>query len=87
MPTVFIPSLLRNLTGGRDSVTVEGVTIREIIDSLETIYPGIRARLLDGPELRRGIAVAIGPQLANLGLAQPVPADAEVHFVPAISGG
>ncbi|MBI3406951.1 MAG: MoaD/ThiS family protein [Planctomycetes bacterium] len=87
MPTVFVPSLLRNLTGGRDSVTVEGATVRQIIDNLEALFPGIKARLMDGPELRRGISVAIGPQIANLGLAQPVPVDAEVHFVPAISGG
>jgi len=34
-----------------------------------------------------GIAVAINDQVSQMGLMEPVPPDAEVHFLPAISGG
>ena len=87
MVVVWIPSLLQDLTGRQQTVTVAGSTVGEIIDSLELKYPGIKARLCDGPGLRRGIAVAIDTQVARLGLAEPVGERSEVHFVPAISGG
>jgi molybdopterin synthase sulfur carrier subunit len=84
---VWIPSLLQDLTGRQQTVTVAGSTVGEIIDNLELNYPGIKARLCDGQGLRRGIAVAIDTQVARLGLSEPVGEQSEVHFVPAISGG
>ena len=35
MATVYLPTLLRPLAGGRDSVRVEGSTVRQVIDNLE----------------------------------------------------
>jgi len=87
MAIVWIPSLLRDLTHGRENVTVPGATVRQIIDNLDAHYPGIKPRLCDDDGLRPGIAVAIDTQIAQGGLAQPVPENSEVHFVPAISGG
>jgi molybdopterin converting factor small subunit len=84
---VFIPALLRDLTGGRDSVRVAGATVAEVVDNLEHQFPGVRARLCDGERLRPSIAVAVGADLAPLGLLQPVPPGSEIHFLPAISGG
>jgi molybdopterin synthase sulfur carrier subunit len=87
MPVVWVPALLRDLTGGQETVAVPGATVGQVIDNLERLYPGIRARLCDGENLRRGIAVAIGTDLARLGLLQPVNEASEVHFLPAIAGG
>jgi len=87
MATVFIPALLRDATGGRDVVTAEGATIRLLIENLEVQFSGIKARLLTGDDLRRGLAVAVGGRLASRDLDHPIPPDAEVHFVPALSGG
>ena len=87
MATVWIPSLLRSLTQGRENFRIPGATVREVVDNMEALYPGIKARLCEGNELRPGIAVAINTQVAQLGLAQAVPPDSEVHFVLAISGG
>jgi predicted phage tail protein len=47
MPHIFIPSLLRNLTGGAADVRVAGATLREAIDALDAQYPGLKARLMD----------------------------------------
>lgn len=68
-------------------VTASGRTVREIVDSLERLYPGIRDRLCEGDALRPGLAVVVGTEAATLGLMQPVPPGSEVHFVPAIGGG
>ncbi len=87
MATVYIPSLVRDLTGGADPVTVSGGTVRELLDRLEASYPGMRARLCDGAQLRRGLAVVVDGLWSPLGLEQAVGPASEVHFVPAIAGG
>jgi hypothetical protein len=44
MATVWIPPLLRELTGGESQVLASGNTIREIIEDLDIHYPGLMAR-------------------------------------------
>jgi molybdopterin synthase sulfur carrier subunit len=61
--------------------------VAEVIEQLEQRFPGIKARLCDGEELRSSLAVVIDTEVSRLGLRQPVGADTEVHFVPAVSGG
>ncbi len=87
MPTVSIPSLMQDLTHRTEKVRVEGTTVREIIENLETIYPGFKSRLYDGNRIRPNIAVYIDGVLSREGMRQPVSAETEVHFLPAISGG
>ena len=85
--TVWIPSLLRDLTAGRETVRVDGQTVRQVIAALDRLYPGIKQRLCEGDLLRPGLAVAVDTQIAPLGLLQPVREGGEVHFLPAVSGG
>jgi len=87
MATVFIPSLMQNLTGGRHQVEVQGSTVRRIIDSLESEYPGIKARLVDSGRLKPNISVAVDGEVTPLGMLEKVDESSEVHFLPAIGGG
>jgi molybdopterin synthase sulfur carrier subunit len=87
MARVWIPSLLRDLTGGAETVTVPGASIRQVIDELDRLHPGAHARLCDGDTLRPGLAVVVDNEVARLGLLQPVGPESEVHFLPAIGGG
>lgn len=87
MATVWIPALLRDLTHGHETVIVPGANVRQLMDQLEQLYPGIRDRLCEGDQLHAGIAIAVDTQIARLGLLQPVGERSEVHFLPAISGG
>ena len=87
MAIVFIPALLQPLTGGRASVEVEGATVRQVIESLERAWPGIRERLLDEGGLRPNISVAVDGEVMPMGLLEPVGRTSEVHFVAAIKGG
>ena len=87
MPQVFIPPLLRDLTAGVDQVSVAGRTVRQVINSLDERFPGIRDRLCAGDQLRPGLAIAINGTVASKGLLQPVAEGSEVHILPAIGGG
>jgi molybdopterin converting factor small subunit len=87
MPRVWIPSLLRDLTAGQETVIVSGTRVDEVIEELERLYPGVKSRLREGDTLRSGIAVVVGTAVGRLGLYEPVGPDSEVHFLPAIAGG
>ena len=87
MPIVAIPSLLRNLTSGEESITVPGATIREVIDNLESRYPGMKTRLCEDDRIKPGIAVYVNGLLTRGSIRDRVDADAEIHFLPAIGGG
>jgi molybdopterin converting factor small subunit len=84
---VWIPSLLQNLTGGEEKLTVSGMTVGQIIDNLEARFPGVKERLVEGGEMRPHIAVAIDGDVSPEGLDQAVQESSEIHFIPALSGG
>jgi sulfur-carrier protein len=87
MARVWIPSLLRDVTGGLETVSLPATSVRQVIDELERQHPGVRDRLCDGDALRTGMAAVVDGEVARLGLLQPVGPDSEVHFLPAIAGG
>ena len=87
MATVYIPSLMRNLTQGQDTVEVPGSTIRQIIDNLDKAYPGIKERLVEDDQIKPSISVAIDGEVTSLGMLGKVEENSEVYFLPAIGGG
>jgi sulfur-carrier protein len=87
MPTVYIPSLLQNLTAGKAQVEVPGSTVRDVIHNLEKSYPGVQERLVDHNQLRANISVAVDGEITPLGLLEGVGEHSEIHFVAAIKGG
>lgn len=87
MPVVGVPSLLRDLTSGQRLVSVEGHTVRQVIDNLEKRYPGIKDRLCDGDRLRASISVVVDGDTSTLKLRHQLEESSEVHFVISISGG
>ena len=87
MPTVIIPPLMRKFTDGEENITLPGATVREVINNLESRYPGIKERLCEENRLKPGIAVYINGLLTRGSILERVDTDAEIHFLPAISGG
>ena len=87
MVTVFIPTMLLAVTGGVKHVDLEGRNVRQVIDRLDELYPGIKDRLVEDGQIRPNLAVAIDGEVARMGLLQKVGEESEVHFVPAIGGG
>jgi sulfur-carrier protein len=87
LPVVWIPSLLRDLTKGQKSLSIEGETVRKVIENLESKYPGIKERLCDGENLRSSISIVVDGHTSTLKLRQQLHESSEVHFVISISGG
>ena len=87
MATIFIPTMLQKMTEGAQKVDMEVRNVRQVIERLEELYPGIKDRLLEDGDIAPNIAVAIDGDVAIMGLLQRVGENSEVHFVPAIGGG
>ena len=79
--------MLQALTGGTKKVEVNATNLKQVIDLLEELYPGLASRLLEDGQLRSNLAVAIDGEVARMGLLEKVGEGSEVHFVPAIGGG
>ncbi|MCC6353520.1 MAG: MoaD/ThiS family protein [Verrucomicrobiae bacterium] len=87
---VNIPTLLRGLTAGADSVEATGATIADILLDLENHHPGTRARILhESGAPRRSVNIFInGEDIRFLhGLQTAVHDSDEITIVPAIAGG
>lgn len=81
MPKVELFGGLRDAVYGAESVNVEGVTIRELLQNLAQKYPTLRNRI------DQGIAVAIDGVIFRDDWEQPIPKGAEVVLLTRIAGG
>jgi len=66
---------------------VEGDTVRQVIDNLDDLYPGIKDRLCEDDRLRPSIAIIVDGHTSTLKLRHRLKESSEVHFVISISGG
>ena len=87
MPLIWIPTPLRHYSNGVVKLTVQGRNLREIIDNLDSIYPGLKEAIVKKGLVREEITVAIDGEIIHQGLFQEVPEQSEVHFIPTIGGG
>lgn len=89
MPEVWIPPQMQRITGAPDRVQVDGATVRQVINNLERLHPGIKPLLYDAEldDITPGLAVIVDGDVSQLGLMERVNADSEMHFLPAIGGG
>jgi len=88
--TVRVPTTLRTLTAGASEVAVEGGTVGQVLDALETTHPGFKERLLDDEGgLRRFVNVFVADDDVRFlgGLDTPVPDGETVSIIPAVAGG
>ena len=87
---VRIPTPLRKLTLNQEVVEADGATIRELIESLERTYPGLKDRICDEQDqIRRFVNVFLNDEdvrFLNESETQVKSGD-EVSIVPAIAGG
>jgi len=90
MSTVYIPSPLRKITNGQAKVQAEGRTVNEVINRLESAFPGLKARICDeSGEVKRFINIFVnGEEIRTLqGLQTVVQENDEVSVIPAMAGG
>lgn len=90
MPSIRVPSALRNFTNGNADVETTATTVRDAIADLERRHPGIAARLLDASgAVKPFIRIFVGSDdIGSLaGLDTKLADRDEVAIVPAIAGG
>jgi molybdopterin converting factor small subunit len=72
---------LQPLAGGRQTVEVEGRTIRELLRSLVARYPGLEA------PLKNDVAVAVDGVIYRDDWSAEIPEGAEVFLMRRLAGG
>ena len=89
---VRLPAALREYAQGRDVVVLPGApgTVDEALAALGVQFPVVRDRVLtETGEVRPHVQVFVGLESIRWtgGLATALPDEAEIHIVPAVSGG
>ena len=87
---VRIPTPLRRMTGGADKVELEVDDLSQMIDRLESDYPGFKERLLDEDgELRYFVNIYVNGEDIRFeqGLRTSIKSGDEISIVPAVAGG
>jgi molybdopterin converting factor small subunit len=87
---VLIPTPLQKFTDNQASLSCEGGNIVELLDVLESSFPGIKARLCDDQgELRRFVNFYVNSEDIRFldGKDTPLKDGDEVSIVPAVAGG
>ena len=90
MVSVRVPTPLRKFTNGIDEVSVDGGTVRSLVENLDQKYPGIKERICDeSGKIRRFVNVYVNGDdirfLQNLETA--LKEGDTISIVPAIAGG
>ena len=88
--SVLIPTPLRNLTGGQDTVSMDATSVSTLVDTLEQQHPGMGGRLRgDDGSLRRFINIYVNDEDIRFlqGADTPLKDGDQVSIVPAIAGG
>jgi len=87
---VRIPTILRKYTAGEKKVEGSGVTVREVIEDLETRHPGVRGAVVtDAGELHRFINMYVNDEdVRFIGSLETPVADGDIiSILPAVAGG
>ena len=90
MATVKLPTILRKQTNGEAQVQAEGDTLRDLLNDLESKYPGITKNIVsDDGGLHRFINVYVNDEdVRYLGsLETQVNEGDTVSILPAVAGG
>ncbi|MFI6577264.1 MoaD/ThiS family protein [Nocardiopsis sp. NPDC050513] len=86
---VRIPTILRNLTDDAKVVEGSGDTLGALFQDLDSRFPGIGERLVDGGKLRRFINVYLNDEDVRFvgGLEAKLSDGDNVTVLPAVAGG
>jgi molybdopterin synthase sulfur carrier subunit len=90
MPTVFIPTPMRKVTGNKAVVTTTAGSVSSVFEELNVLFPGMAQQLCDADGvLKKYINVFVnGDEIKSLqGLNTALQDRDEVYIVPAMAGG
>ncbi len=88
---VKIPTPLRRVTNGKDSVSLKAANLDDALQQLDGQFPGIKARIVDAKsgELHRFVNIYVNGEDVRFlqGLKTAIKDGDEVSIVPAVAGG
>ena len=87
---VRIPTPLRRMTNGKDKVEVESDNLGDLVEKLNSEFPGFKDRLVDEEgELRYFVNIYLNGEDVRFmdGLNTSTSAGDEISIVPAVAGG
>ena len=90
MPSVRIPTPLRSLTDGQNTVAIEATTVGDLLRNLNETHPGFSERILDEDgEPRRFVNIYVDGEDIRYrdGFATELTPSNEVSIVPSVAGG
>ena len=87
---VRIPTPLRRVTNGQDKVEIDGDTLGQIIEAMDSTYPGFKDRLVDEDgEIRYFVNIYLNGEDVRFlqGMETSTKTGDELSIVPAVAGG
>ncbi len=89
MPTIKVPPILRQHTGGDAEVSVSGSNVGEALRDLAGKHPATEEQLFSNGELNRYVNVYLNDEDVRVldGLDTPVGDSDTVVILPAMAGG
>ena len=87
---VRIPTPLRRVTNGQDKVEMAGSNLGELIERMDTQFPGFKERLVDETgELRYFVNIYLNGEDVRFlqGMDTTTNTGDEISIVPAVAGG
>ncbi|MAR37069.1 MAG: molybdopterin synthase sulfur carrier subunit [Chloroflexi bacterium] len=89
MAIVKIPTPLRNLTENKTEIQMNGRTIIELIENLDSMYTGIKDKILENGKLKHFVNVYVnGEDIRYIdSLETTINNNDEISIVPAVAGG
>jgi molybdopterin synthase sulfur carrier subunit len=88
--TVRIPTPLRKFTNEKETLSLQGKTVREVVENLVKDYPELKNQLLDSEgQVRRFVNFFLNDRDVRFlsGLDTEVKDGDELAIIPAIAGG
>ena len=90
MARLVLPGPLRDAAGGHRTIEIRGATVRAALDQLAVDLPALERRIRDERGVvREHVQIFVGATNVRdaQGQETPLPDNAELSVVPAISGG
>ncbi|ABC29626.1 Molybdopterin converting factor, small subunit [Hahella chejuensis KCTC 2396] len=87
--TIHIPTVLRPLTGDQKRIEGGGENVREVIENMESHYPGIQERLMADGKVHRFLNIYVNDDDIRFAdnLDTPVRTGDSITILPAVAGG
>ncbi len=86
---VKVAANLQKLVGGKRSLQGEGASVRELLDDLDSRYPGFKGQLLSDGQLHRFVNIYLNDEDIRFldKLETPLKEGDTLSILPALAGG